>query len=204
MGANQDKEQSKKELILQTTLQLLKEKGLEGVTIRNIARHADINPALINYYFGSKDKLVNIAIKNILTTALDTFATLENNNLPPKERLKQFLIQYVKIVKTYPSIFRRALHKKTFEFDSQKEYLEFFNVMGLNKILATVKEITGEEEHQKNVVVISHLIGAIVLPVLAEPLLKKSFPYELPSLEENINLLFSHYFSESSFKKETI
>lgn len=52
---------SKKDLILQTTLELIKNEGIEQVTVRKIANRANVNAALINYHFGSKDKLLNDA-----------------------------------------------------------------------------------------------------------------------------------------------
>ena len=49
-------------------MQLIDEEGFEGITIRKVAKRANVNVALINYYFGSKDKLLNAAVKNILNS----------------------------------------------------------------------------------------------------------------------------------------
>ena len=44
--------------ILKIAEQLISEKGFEGSTMREISKRADVNLAMINYYFGSKEKLL--------------------------------------------------------------------------------------------------------------------------------------------------
>jgi AcrR family transcriptional regulator len=47
----------KKAHILNAAMELFAEKGFEGSSIRDLAARADVNLAMINYYFGSKEKL---------------------------------------------------------------------------------------------------------------------------------------------------
>jgi AcrR family transcriptional regulator len=47
----------KKEHILQVAEVLFAENGFEGTSIRDLAARADVNLAMISYYFGSKEKL---------------------------------------------------------------------------------------------------------------------------------------------------
>ncbi len=47
----------KKEIIISTAMKLFAQKGFEGTSVREIAAGADVNPAMISYYFGSKEKL---------------------------------------------------------------------------------------------------------------------------------------------------
>ena len=44
--------------IMETAEALFAEKGFNGTSIRDIAEKANINLAMISYYFGSKDKLL--------------------------------------------------------------------------------------------------------------------------------------------------
>ena len=64
---------STKEKILNTTLELIKEEGFESVTIRKIAELSDTNIALVNYHFGSKEKLISETIKVLLISFQGTF-----------------------------------------------------------------------------------------------------------------------------------
>ncbi|AVR44000.1 TetR family transcriptional regulator [Christiangramia fulva] len=44
--------------ILEVAEKLFAENGFDGTSVRQIAGHADINVAMISYYFGSKEKLL--------------------------------------------------------------------------------------------------------------------------------------------------
>lgn len=47
----------KREHIMNTAVSLFAKNGFEGTSVRDIASAADVNLAMINYYFGSKEKL---------------------------------------------------------------------------------------------------------------------------------------------------
>jgi AcrR family transcriptional regulator len=51
-----------REKLLEVALQLFAEKGLDGVTTRDIAREAGLNISLISYYFGGKEGLYKACI----------------------------------------------------------------------------------------------------------------------------------------------
>ncbi|MGE8381728.1 MAG: TetR/AcrR family transcriptional regulator, partial [Sphingobacterium sp.] len=45
--------------ILLAAERLFATKGFDGTSVRDIAQEANVNVAMINYYFGSKDKLLD-------------------------------------------------------------------------------------------------------------------------------------------------
>ena len=54
---------AKKETIIESALQLFSTKGFEGTSVREIAADAGVNVAMINYYFGSKEKLFESVVE---------------------------------------------------------------------------------------------------------------------------------------------
>ena len=44
--------------IIETAEKLFADKGFSGTSVRDIADEADVNLAMISYYFGSKEKLL--------------------------------------------------------------------------------------------------------------------------------------------------
>ena len=128
---NHTDQDSKKQRILDATLDLIDEYGFEGITTRKIADRANVNVALINYYFGTKDALINQVVKIILSSLKEPFAHLEDRNLQPRERLKQFFLAYLKIYHMYPSIITLLLQKDRIQFESQKEYMNFVQALGI-------------------------------------------------------------------------
>jgi len=55
-------DQDKKEEIIETVVMMLSEENVHSITTRKIADRAKINPAMVNYYFGSKKELLKEAI----------------------------------------------------------------------------------------------------------------------------------------------
>lgn len=68
--------------ILQTAEQLFADKGFDGTSVRDIADEAGVNVAMISYYFGSKEKLLEALFTY---RAEDTVQKLESM-LQDKER----------------------------------------------------------------------------------------------------------------------
>ncbi|GJM80880.1 hypothetical protein HMSSN139_33760 [Paenibacillus sp. HMSSN-139] len=73
-----------KQNIIQATLELIKTEGADQVTLRKITAAANVNLALVNYYFGSKDNLINEALKLLLTTFQANFPFWTIPRLIPK------------------------------------------------------------------------------------------------------------------------
>lgn len=69
----------KKERILEVAETLFSEKGFEGTSIRDIAQMADVNIAMISYYFGSKEKLLETLITTRSEYATDMLEELSRN-----------------------------------------------------------------------------------------------------------------------------
>jgi len=196
MSKGSDHANTTKENILNTTLDLITTEGLENVTLRKIAASANVNLALINYHFGSKDKLVNEALKRLLASLRKLFIILDDFSMPPKERLKTFMIQFANSVLKYPALFREVLGKGDVIFESQFEYKDYMRTMGVNKIKDTLKEITGEEDSNTLSMMMVQLQAAIFFPSLMA--CKKNAPLvwnQIP-IEAQIDFLFEHYFAK--------
>lgn len=95
-------EETQKTALLSATVELLEHSERpEAVTSRQIAACAGMNAAMINYYFGSKEKLVSQAVEKILDDAAGIFRMPPNPSAPPRERLRQILTQICQLVLKY-------------------------------------------------------------------------------------------------------
>ena len=189
-------EQTKKELILNTTIELIRDEGFEGLTIRKIAKLARVNIGLVNYYFGSKDKLINVVTQRLVQSFKESFAILDNDHIPPRERLKKFLIQYVISNEKYPYIVRRLIHEKPIMFDSHLEFMNFIKAIGLEKMQKTIQELSGENDRERLTIMTSHLLGALLFPSVIETLYEKVTGYDFPEMETRVDILLERYFPE--------
>ncbi|QIZ05587.1 TetR/AcrR family transcriptional regulator [Priestia megaterium] len=193
-----EKDMTTKGNILNSTLELIKTEGLENVTLRKIAALAEVNLALINYYFGSKDKLINEALKVLLASFREAFLILDDHSIPPKKRLKTFMVQYVHSVIKYPVLVREILGKGNISFESQFEYKNYMETMGFTKIKDTLQEITGEKDPDILTMMMMQIHAAIFFPSLMA--CKKNVPlvWNPIPIEEQIDYFFQHYFAKYS------
>ncbi len=80
-----------KELIIQATIELINEKGgqMDSITVREICKKANVGLGLVNYHFGSKDKLIELCVERIVSGIIDNFQTIRENTekLNPFEKL---------------------------------------------------------------------------------------------------------------------
>ncbi|MED3152136.1 TetR/AcrR family transcriptional regulator [Bacillus thuringiensis] len=185
---------STKEKILNTTLELIKNEGFESVTIRKIAALSDVNIALVNYHFGSKEKLISETIRVLLISFKDTFSILDDTKLPAKERLKIFLLNYVIVIRQYPKLVRKIIAMGTTAFTSQYEYGDFLKRLGFSKVKNILSEITNETDQEILMMMTVQIFGSIFLPTLMMPILESGADIKVPSVEKQIDFLFERYF----------
>jgi AcrR family transcriptional regulator len=189
-----DKKSETKEKIMQATLEFTKQNGFESITIRKIAEASGTNVSLVNYYFGSKENLISESIKMILNSFQHTFDILDEFSIPARDRLKQFLMDYLQVIREYPELLSRIILMGSADLDSQQEYGSFLNVMGFPKVQNTLKELTGEQQPERLTTMMTQIFGALFLPALMSPILEKGASVKIAPLDEQIDLLFEKYF----------
>jgi TetR/AcrR family transcriptional regulator, regulator of cefoperazone and chloramphenicol sensitivity len=136
-----------KQLILQTTLQLLETQGLANVNIRKIAAQAGVNVAAVNYHFGSKDQVIFAALEILRNNFGAAFSHLQSTKKPPRERLVEFMTAYCETVFTYPNLVK-AFISQSLNSDFQEDYSNFVRTEGLALIARTINEIHPTDDEQ--------------------------------------------------------
>jgi AcrR family transcriptional regulator len=90
-------EYSEKQLqIIEAAEKLFAAKGFNGTSVRDIAETADVNLAMISYYFGSKEKLFEAMFayrSEFFKLQLESM--VQNRELGPMEKMHQLIDQYI-------------------------------------------------------------------------------------------------------------
>jgi AcrR family transcriptional regulator len=90
-------EYSEKQIsIIEAAEKLFAEKGFEGTSVRDIAESANVNLAMISYYFGSKEKLMEAMFtyrSNFYKLQLESM--INNKELEPMQKVEQLIDQYI-------------------------------------------------------------------------------------------------------------
>lgn len=76
-------EAATRDLILDAAEALFAEQGFDSTTIKQIGARANANPALIYYYFGSKDTLYREVLRRLFTWLIGAAARRMEPGLPP-------------------------------------------------------------------------------------------------------------------------
>ncbi|MGL2993810.1 TetR/AcrR family transcriptional regulator [Flavobacterium sp. TSSA_36] len=102
--------------ILEVAETLFAEKGFDGTSIRDISKIAKINIAMISYYFGSKERLLQSLIVFKTTDLKSQLENLLLEDLDPIEKVNKLIEIYINRINNNKGIYR-ILH---FEFNSKK------------------------------------------------------------------------------------
>jgi len=97
---------------MNVAIELFAEKGFEGTSIRDLATKADVNVAMINYYFGSKDKLYEAIVEyraSFMRGKLDEIEA--DTKLSEIEKIDAIIENYVAKILSQPD-FHRVLHQE--------------------------------------------------------------------------------------------
>jgi AcrR family transcriptional regulator len=176
--------------ILQVAEKLFAEKGFDGTSIREISKYAKINIAMVSYYFGSKEKLLE---RLIFFRTQDLKMKLENlfkEELEPVQKIEKFIEFYIEKLVQNKNMYQ-ILH---FEISSNKRAMDLKvftdikkgNLQSLTKII--------EEGQAKNI-----FKKDINIPLLTPTILGTYFHFHMnkPFFEEILNLdneeKYNHY-----------
>lgn len=127
-----EKEPSTQEAILLATIDCINENGIEHLTTRMIAEKAGANIASINYYFRTKEVLVNQALEITIKHMLeDVNETIDNVDLEFREILKGVIYYMISGASINMGITSAHLYRlvidKDYDSISAKSFLSAFN-----------------------------------------------------------------------------
>jgi AcrR family transcriptional regulator len=82
--------------LLDTAEALFSQKGFDGTSVRDIAEAAGINTAMISYYFGSKEKLMEEIFERKSLNIKEKVANLlKDDSLDPLEKMYSLVDMYI-------------------------------------------------------------------------------------------------------------
>lgn len=167
--------------ILQVAETLFAEKGFEGTSIRDISKEANINVAMVSYYFGSKEKLLEALILHKTSGLKEQLVHLIDENLEPLEKINKLIALYINRINCNRGIYR-VLH---FELASQKKALEIQSFSEIKKANLKSMELIIQEGQAKGV-----FRKDIIIPLLTPTILGTYFHFQMnkPFFEEILNL----------------
>ena len=104
------KDQAVRQKILEATISSIEKYGIEGCTIRNIAKEAGMTFSSLHYYFESKDKLVEEAMTLAISGFFEDLAGIWQNRADDHHAIVEMLTFLFDGAIRYPGITRTGLY----------------------------------------------------------------------------------------------
>ena len=100
--------------IIEAAEALFAERGIDGVAVREVAARAEVNTALVHYYFGTKEKLYREVLFAVAADLAAMAAEIAAMPGPAPERIRAYVHGLARIVVLRPNhprlIFRELLN----------------------------------------------------------------------------------------------
>jgi len=108
--------------IMETAEILFAEKGFNGTSVRDIAEKANVNLAMISYYFGSKDKLLEALFGyrgEYFKLKLETM--IDDKELSSLEKMNTLIDHYIEKIMQQQCFSRIRHYSRTYFPDEEKK-----------------------------------------------------------------------------------
>lgn len=160
--------------IIDSAKKIFIEKGYEGTSIRDIATEAEVNIAMVNYYFRSKENLFQQIFMEIYGALLQNAIEGESENLALKEKidlLVSFILDNVSKTPRLPAFVIEEINR-----DSENFMNEEF-IKGISRFSDFFKKQIEEEVKTGNIRPIDpmdlfiNIVSMCVFPFLGLPVL---------------------------------
>lgn len=167
------------ERIVGAAIMCIEEYGLQGATIRRIAEKAGLNSAAINYYFRSKDKLLEKAIDVSLQNAFDWNDYQVPETYTAQERVEAVLTRLIEGAHAYPGLTRAHFFSAFAQGKYDQPGIRRLNQF-LEELLQSIKHCCpGREESDLRLMFIQIMAAAFLLPALLPQLFDAFSHYDL-------------------------
>jgi AcrR family transcriptional regulator len=176
--------------ILIVAEKLFAEKGFDGTSIRDISKEAKINIAMVSYYFGSKEKLLESLILYRTSDLKAQLDDLLQENLEPMDKINKLIEIYINRINCNRGIYR-IIH---FEFTSKKKSQNFQTFSELKKGNLKSLEAIIQEGQKKGV-----FRKDVIIPLITPTILGTFFHFQMnkPFFQDLLNLnteeLYNNY-----------
>ena len=176
-----DKIADKREHILVVAEKLFGDHGFDGTSVRDIAQHANVNLAMISYYFGSKEKMLE-ALLELRANYTILEALNKDESLTPWEKIDRVADFYVdKIMGNlcFHNIMQQANNSRSEEIQDLITKIKLKNFEQIKKIL-----LDGQKKKIFRKVDIELTVGS-VMGTISQTTLARNFYTSLFNIEKN-------------------
>lgn len=158
-------ELSTKQKIVLAALECIEKEGINSVTIRSIAKEADVNSAAINYYFGSKEKLIEEAFEHIQKDFMMDFIEIINSDKDLRTIVEELLLYVIQGTVKYPNIVRAVLYEPFINYNNNNIFVGKINALCQELYNKISSQHTDCEEKKYKISIVQLIASSIFLGI---------------------------------------
>lgn len=187
-----DRDGDTEQRILEAARRVFVRRGTSGARMQEIAAEAGVNPALLHYYFRSKERLAEAVFREAAGRLVPAVLRLLGSEATLEEKIERFVHLYIDTVRQHPFLpgyLLAELHHHPERLTSLKE------AMGLpaaEMAEALLQRLGGQLEAMAAAgqlrpiaprQFIANLIALVIFPFAARPLLQVALSLEDPGFD---------------------
>ncbi len=185
---NQTKEKSTEEIILKAAKEVFQTKGMDGARMQEIADKANINKAMLHYYYRSKQSLFEAVFNRAFSLLAPQLHAVLNDDSTVEEKIKNFTYNYIDFISKYPfipSFVFHELNRNPNFIEKLKNNVSFPSIDKFKKQVeeeiakGTIKKISTEQ-------LFINIISLNAFPFIGAPLIKAITNLDKESYKELI------------------
>ena len=160
--------------IIDATIECIEREGIQAVTIRKIAKLAGVNSAAINYYFRSKENLVDEVKRRTVEHVFEDWREILNDeSRNVRDRLFLLFTDYMEGAVMYPGITKAHLWEPLIDNNYESPFVKLLNSFFQDLANKLSLELRRPAKELKLSVI--HLFAALTMPVLMPDLYREFF-----------------------------
>ena len=185
-----DKTKSTEENILVAAREVFMKKGFSAARMCDIAHEANINPALLHYYFRKKDKLFDMIFVRESNQFHANILSILQSDLPFFEKLKQVIEADIRKITAAPYIPMFILNEMHSNAERIKQYNDsipkqkevfkiFIGLVEKEQMEGRIRQVCPRQ-------LLISLFGMTMFPFLAQPMIQASLDLEQVNFDQII------------------
>jgi len=172
--------------ILKAAKEVFIAKGFDGARMQEIADTAEINKALLHYYFRNKDKLFEAVFEESLLQIGPMVLSFVNEPIPLEVKIWKIVDEYIEIIRKNPKLPLFILNEIHVNPD---RVLSFLNISAFldTAVLQDQLNMETDENDLKRIDVkhfVVNILSMTIFPFIGKPIMQKTLKIEDDDWEE--------------------
>ncbi len=105
------KNKNTKEIILRAAIDEFIEYGFYGARMQRIADSADVNKAMIHYYFKNKQNIYETALDHVAELIIEKLGKIKDDDSPVEEKISEIMDVYIEIFEKHHDYMRMMIYE---------------------------------------------------------------------------------------------